>query len=350
MNVPGAALIDFAARALTQAGMDGNEAGVVAELLVEADLLGHDTHGVNLLASYVAELESGGMLGVGEPIILRDHAAIAHWDGCWLSGVSLIASAIDVAAAKARQFGLGAVSIRRAHHTACLQAYLERATRQGLMLIIASSDPQSVTVAPFGGLDAVLGPDPVAVGIPTSGAPILIDMSSSITTNGMVTRTAAEGGQLRGPWLQDHAGTPTADPQVLAALPPGSMLLTGGQDHGHKGYGMALTVEALSQGLSGYGRANAEPRWSASVFVQVIDPAAFSGLDDFTDQTDALVRLCHGARPHPDVAAVRLPGEQALARKRHALQHGIALRPGALARLNELSRHLRIPLPEPFAK
>ncbi|MFC3703886.1 Ldh family oxidoreductase [Devosia honganensis] len=350
MSFPGPSLIDFAARALTQTGTDGDAARVVAELLVEADLLGHGTHGIDLLASYVAELERGTMLGTGEPDILRDHGAIAHWDGRWLSGVRLIAQAIDTALEKASRYGLGAVSIRRAHHTACLQAYLERATQRGMMVIIASSDPRSATVAPFGGLDPVLGPDPLALGIPTHGDPILIDMSSSITTNGMVARIAATGGLLPGPWLQDNAGRPSADPKVLSASPPGSMLLAGGQDHGHKGFGMALAVEALSQGLSGHGRANAEPRWSASVFVQVIDPAAFSGLDDFADQAEALVRLCHGARPHPDFTAVRLPGERALARKRHALQHGIVLHAYTLTKLTELSRRLGLSLPQPLAR
>jgi LDH2 family malate/lactate/ureidoglycolate dehydrogenase len=323
-----------------------SRAQVVAELLVEADLMGHDTHGLALLTAYVGELERGTMLGKGEPEVLRDRGAVAHWDGRWLSGVSLVASAIDNAAHKARLFGIGAVSIKRAHHTACLQAYLERATRQGFMVLIASSDPASATVAPFGGLDPVFGPDPIAVGIPTKDDPILIDMSSSITTNGMVARTSAEGGPLRGKWLQDHEGNLTDDPAVVSADPPGTLLLAGGHDHGQKGYGLALTVEALSQGLAGWGRKNAEKRWSASVFVQVFDPAAFAGEDEFTDQTEALVRLCHGSRPLGDLKAVRLPGEQAIARRKRALVEGLELRPNIVAQLEDLAKRIEIP----FAK
>jgi len=341
---PGA-LVEFATAALLRAGMD-SQAATVAQVLAEGDLLGHETHGLALLAGYVGELERGSMQGSGGPDVLRDQGAVAHWDGRWLSGTSLVTAAIETAAEKARALGIGAVSIQRAHHTACLQAYLERPARQGLMVLIASSDPASATVAAFGGLDPVLGPDPIAVGIPTSGDPILIDMSSSITTNGMVARTRSEGARLKGTWLQDSEGNLTDDPAVIGSEPPGTLLLAGGHDHGHKGYGLALTVEALSQGLSGYGRANREQRWSASVFVQVLDPAVFSGIDSYTDQTDHLVRLCRGSRAR--AKAVRLPGEQALKNKRDALTYGLLMRPDILTQLEALSRRTGVPLPEPL--
>ena len=339
------ALVAFAEAALAKAGMDA-KARLVAEILVQADLMGHDTHGVALLPGYIGELQRGTMLGYGEPEVLRDHGAVAHWDGRWLSGISIVAAAIDTAAAKARLYGIGAVSIKHAHHTACLQAYLERATSNGLMVIIASSDPATSTVAPFCGLDAVFGPDPIAVGIPTKGDPILIDMSSSITTNGMVARTVREGGRLGGQWLQDSQGNLTDDPQVLTTQPPGTLLLAGGHDHGQKGYGLALTVEALSHGLSGGGRKTASPRWTASVFVQVLDPAAFAGSDQFVEETEHLVWLCHQSRVAPglDLASVRVPGEQAQARRRMALQNGVELREGTMVELAALSERLGVPL------
>lgn len=336
MIISAPALCAFAEQALSYAGMEADAARVVAEVLVEADLMGHDTHGVALLPGYVEELSGGTMRRTGQAEILRDHGAVALWDGHWLSGVLLVTKAIDKAMEKAKALGLGAVSIRRAHHTACLQAYLERGTREGFMIMIASSDPNSATVAPFGGLDRILGPDPIAVGIPTSGDAILIDMSSSITTNGMVARSAKQGAPLNGKWLQDSDGNLSDDPNVMSATRPGSMLLTGGHDHGQKGYGLALTVEALSQGLSGYGRHNADRRWSASVYIQAIDPAAFGGSDAYTDFTDRIVDLCRGSRPINDLKAVRLPGEMALARKRAALRHGITLRADVVETLHQL--------------
>jgi len=344
MTFAAADLVAFAAAALARAGMDA-QAGTVAEILVEADLLGHDTHGLALLPSYVDALLAGTMQGVGQAEVLRDHAAVAHWDGRWLSGVSLVAAAIEVAADKAERLGIGAVSIRHAHHTACLQAYLERATSRGLMAIIASSDPNSSSVAPFGGLDPVLGSDPMAVGIPTRADPVLIDMSSSITTNGMVARARAEGTMLKGQGRQAHAGNPSDDPGVVTGKPSGALLLAGGLDHGHKGFGLALTVEALSQGLSGYGRQNAEKRWSASVFVQVLDPKCFAGADRYADQVEHLIDLCHASRPRVDKVAVRLPGERALALKRAALAEGLSLRSRMLKQLQAMAEVLSIDFP-----
>ena len=142
------------------------------------------------------------------------------------------------------------------------------------MAIVASSDPSDATMAPFGGVAAVFTPDPIAFGIPTDGDPILVDISASITTNGMTGRLRREGRRYPGLWAQDAQGRPTDDPAVLSATPPGSLLPTGGTDHGHKGYGLALAVEALTQGLAGHGRAEKPTTWAANVFVQVIDPAA----------------------------------------------------------------------------
>lgn len=345
VRLPPDVLVRFAGDMLAQAGMEPSQSQVVAEILVEADLMGHDTHGLNLLPAYVTELERGTMTGRGDPEILRDRGAISQWDGKWLSGVSLTARAVEVAASKAEQFGIAAVSVRRAHHTACLQAYLQRATDRGLMVIIASSDPASATVAPFGGLDPVLGPNPIAIGIPTRSDPILIDISSSITTNGLAARATAEGRELGGKWLQDAYGSATADPTVLKTDPPGTLLLAGGQDHGQKGYGLALMVEALTHGLSGHGRHAGIKQWSASVFVQVIAPEAFGGADHFSAEADYLIERCHASRPYPGLAAVRLPGEKALARKRAGSIHGVELYPGILGRLRDLAARLDVCVP-----
>src|SRR5262249_61579902 len=93
----------------------------------------------------------------------------------------------------------------------------------------------------------------------------------------MTARLRKEGTRFPGPWALDAAGRPTDDPEALFTDPPGTLLPTGGADHGHKGYALALLVEALTQGLGGHGRADRPTGWGASVFVQVLDPAAFGG-------------------------------------------------------------------------
>ena len=181
-------LIAFARDLFAAAGCDDDKPQVIAELLVEADLMGHRTHGLQLCAPYLGEIESGAMKAKGDPTIVADRGPAVTWDGATLPGVWLTARAIDLAMERAKKHGLCAVAIRRSHHIACLAAFLTRATDHRLMVTIASSDPSDASVAPFGGLKAVFTPDPIAVGIPTDGDPILIDMSASITTNGLTNR------------------------------------------------------------------------------------------------------------------------------------------------------------------
>lgn len=321
-------LIGYATSLFAAAGCDGDKPATVAAGLVEADLLGHTTHGLQLAPLYLGELESGGMAAAGEPDVVSDRGAAVTWDGKRLPGVWLAARAIDLAAGRAPAFGVVTVVIRRSHHIGCLAALLQRATDRGLVITVASSDPAVATVAPHGGRKAVLTPDPVAVGIPTGGDPILIDVSASITTNGMAGRLRKEGRRFPGPWALDASGRPTDDPAVLFADPPGTLLPVGGADYGHKGYGLALAVEALTQGLGGFGRADSPGRWGASVFIQVIDPGAFGGAVEFRRQTDWLGSACRATPPVPGVEAVRLPGQRGLERKRRALVEGVALYPG----------------------
>jgi LDH2 family malate/lactate/ureidoglycolate dehydrogenase len=342
-------LVAYAAALFAAAGCDGDKPASIAEGLVEADLLGHTTHGLQLAPAYLRELESGAMTPRGEPEVVADRGAAVTWDGRRLPGVWLATRAVDLAADRAAAHGLAAVAVRRSHHIGCLAAFLRRATDRGLMVVIASSDPAVAGVAPFGGRKAVLTPDPIAVGIPTDGDPILIDISASITTNGLSDRLRREGKRFPGPWALDAAGRPTDDPAVLFADPSGTLLPAGGTDHGHKGYGLALLVEALTQGLGGFGRAEAPAGWGASVFVQVIDPAAFAGLDAFRRETGWTAAACRACPPAPGVDAVRLPGQRGLERKRKALAEGIALYPGIMAALAPHAQRLGVTPPAPLA-
>lgn len=341
-------LVDFASALFAAAGTPAERARVIGELLVEADLMGHTTHGLALAGAYLGDIEKGQMEVQGEPLVVRDKGACLTWDGRRLSGVWLTASAVDEAVARSERFGIGSVVVRNGHHIACLATFLTRATAKGRMVIVTSSDPSVASVAPFGGTKAVFTPDPIAIGIPTDGDPILIDTSASITTNGMSARLAKEGKRFAHPWLLDAQGNPTDDPAVLFADPEGTILPTGGADHGHKGYGLALMIESLTQGLGGFGRAEAPTGWGASVFVQAFDPEAFGGAGAFTRQTGHIAELCRRSPPRPGFEPVRLPGEAALARRRRALAEGVALYPSILPGLEPWARKLGAGLPRPL--
>jgi len=327
------ALIDFAAALFAGVGAESDKASTVAELLVEADLMGHTTHGLQLCAPYLKSLDSGTMRGEGTPEVVADSPAAVVWDGNYLPGVWLAASAVDLGVARARETGLAAVSIRRSHHIGCLAVFLERATRVGCAAMVTCSDPSVASVAPYGGLDPVFTPDPLALGIPTGEDPILIDISASISTNGLAARLHASGERFPHPWAMDNAGVATNDPGVLLTDPPGTLLPAGGLDHGHKGYALALMVESLSQGLGGYGRADSPDTWGASVYVQVWDPEKFTGAAAFNRQTAWLAETARGSRPAHAGKSVRLPGQRALALKREALADGVPLHEGIMESL-----------------
>jgi LDH2 family malate/lactate/ureidoglycolate dehydrogenase len=341
-------LIEYAAALFAAAGCDGDKPHVIAAGLVEADLLGHTTHGLQLAPTYLNELNSAGMTPRGEPDVVADRGAAATWDGKRLPGVWLAAKATELACERAQKFGVATVVIRKSHHIGCLAAFLQRATDRGLMITIASSDPAVATVAPFGGRTPVVTPNPIAYGIPTTGDPILIDVSASITTNGMAGRLRREGKRFPGRWALTAEGEPTDDPNALFTTPPGTLLPVGGAEYGHKGYGLALMVEALTQGLSGYGRADAPTRFGASVFVQVTDPAAFGGVEAFTRETGWLAAACRASAPVPGGDAVRLPGERGLAHKRRALAEGLELYAGVMEGLVPHAERLGVKVPQPL--
>ena len=342
------ALLDFANGLLLAAGLPGDKANSVAEILVEGDLMGHTTHGLALLAPYLREIENGTMTRDGGPAVIADAPAAVTWDGRRLPGPWLVLQAMDLAADRAAKCGTGTVVIRRSHHIACLAVYLKRATDQGLVMLLTCSDPNSASVAPFGGLDAVFTPNPIAAGFPAGGeAPVLIDISTSATTNGLTNRLHQEGGKLPAPWVIDGHGKPTDDPAALFDEPKGTILPLGGMDSGHKGYGFSLLVEALTGGLAGHGRADEREGWGATVFVQIIDPRAFGGIDAFNRQMGAVTRQCHASRPAQPGRAVRTPGERGLELAQQQRECGLELYPSVMPALQPWAQKLGVAIPKP---
>jgi LDH2 family malate/lactate/ureidoglycolate dehydrogenase len=333
----------FAAELFAAVGMEAEKATVMAEVLVEADLLGHSTHGLALVPRYMDEIGSGAMAISGTPRLIADRGACVSWDGQRLPGPWLGAQALDLAMQRVGTYGTVMVAIGNSHHVGCLAAYLPRVTEHGYVALLASSGPGVATVAPFGGARAVLSPAPIAAGFPTRGDPILIDVSASITTNNMAATLAREGRRYPHRWLLDAAGEPTDDPAVLRQ--GGSILPAGGLDHGQKGYGWGLIAEALSQGLSGFGRADAPRGMLNTLTVQVIDPAAFAGADAFVRQTSAIAEMCRSSPPRSGQPAVRLPGESAMRRKRAAARDGVALNASIVASLQHCAERLKLSPP-----
>lgn len=339
------AMRDLAHTVFAAAGLAPQMIQSVVRSLIAADMMGHTTHGLAIAPWYLEEARSGAMALQGAPQVLSDRGACVAWNGNRLPGAWLIDQAINLALERITAHGVVTCTIANGYHTGALATYLPRLTEQGLMVVLACSGPAASGVAPFGGTRGLFTPNPLAAGMPSGGDPVLLDISCSITTIKRSTQVAQKGGRLPGPWVMDHQGHATDDPAVLMRG-EGSLLPVGGLDHGHKGYAMALLVESLTQGLSGYGRRDGPTGTVMNTFLQVLDPAAFGGRSAFTDETDWLINACHSNPPRPGVDRVRVPGDQAMARQRAALADGVMLDQSVLDALAPYARACGLSLPE----
>jgi len=286
------------------------------------------------------------MRATGEPEVVRDTGATVVWDGDYLPGLWLVDRALALALPRAAELGVVSVAIRKSHHIGCLAALVKQAADKGYVALIANSDPSGRRVAPYGGTEALFTPNPFALGYPGADHPVLIDISASITTTSMTRQKLAAGEQFEHPWLLDAQGVPTRDPAVLEHRePPGSLQLIGGPEYGHKGFGLALMIEALSQGLSGYGRHDAPKRWGGNVFLQVLDPDLFAGRAEFERQMDHLSDRCRANKPVRADRSVRMPGDQAARNIADAQANGIAYDEATWQALGGWAERLKVSVP-----
>lgn len=317
-------LVRSVASLLATSGMDADKADVVADVMAEADSIGHTTHGVGLVGSYLDALRSGELNGRGEHTVIADRGSCVTWDGNKLAGPWLVRQALDLACDRVADHGVVTVSIRRSHHTGALAAYMKRVTDRGFIGQINCSTASAARMAPFGGTVPVLTPNPLAVAFPTDADAVVIDVSSSITTTTMTRQLAAAGKRYPDKWALTASGEPTDDPQDVVSR-GGTLMPIGGAQKGYKGFGLALMVDILSQGLAGSGRADKQDPMTLSVFIQVIDPAAFSGTDAFLRQSTHTANLCRTNPPAPGVGKVRVPGDSAAASRRKAHELGVEI-------------------------
>jgi len=333
----------FAASLFAAAGLAPDKAASVARLLVLTDAMGRGTHGLAQGPAYLDALANGGMNKDGEPEIVRDTGPTIVWDGRYLPGLWLMERALEAAFARIAEHGVVTFAMRRSHHIGCLAALAKYATDRGCYVMLASSGPHTKFVAPFGGRQGLFSPDPFAIGFPAGASPVLFDACASLTTVSMTRAKVAAGEPFEHAWLLDSEGRPTRDPAVMEGSGPrGSLMLLGGAEAGHKGFGLALMVEALTQGLSGFGRLDAPTRWGASVFMQVIDPGAFAGRDAFAAQTGFFADQCRSSVPIDPAAPVRLPGDQAARNIAGAMERGISLPAATAAQLGQWAARLGV--------
>ncbi len=341
------ALEQFAKSLFTAAGMDEDKADSLARLMVLTDMMGHRTHGLAQLPAYLDQVEKGLMRKSGTYEVIKDKGSTAVWDGDYLPGHWLMEQALKESFKRIDQYGVVSIALRRCHHIGCLAAIVKQAADRGLIALLFNSDPVGKFVAPYGGTEPLFTPDPFAIAYPTAKSPVIVDTSASITTVAMTRQHYAAGTQFAHPWLLDNQGRPTTDPSVMEHTEPrGSIQLVGGVEYGHKGFGLVLMNEALSQGLSGHGRKDNVNRWGGNVFLQVIDPEWFAGLDEFVANTEYFAEQCRSNRPIDPAKPVRLPGDQAAKSIEQAGQRGVEYPQPVWNALTQWAEKLKVVLPK----
>lgn len=346
-------LIGCTRQLFERAGLDSPIAAAVAEILVEADLLGYDTHGLQFVPAYLADLEAGRTTRSGAPEILNDGGSGLLLDARLLPGQWVVLRALDMARARIGEHPVVTVVMRGCQNISCLATYVKRAADGGLLALLTTSTPGNAVVAPHGGREPRLSTNPIAIGIPTDGAPILIDTSASATTNRRIERARRAGQRLPQAWLVDNKGRPSIDPEAIFTAPPGAILPAGGLDMGHKGFALALFVEALTSALAGCGRAALAdgkdgPVRGSNVFLQLIDPAAFGGIEAFRRETGFLGEICRQTLPLADGPAVRVPGDRAQDALSEQRRNGVALHPEIMQRMRPCLDKYGISPPPPL--
>lgn len=344
MIITADALRDFAREIIAAAGSLPAEAQEVASHLVEANLKGHDSHGVGMISAYVKNVRAGHLHPNRHATIVSETGSIAIFDGNMGYGQVTAREATEWAIAKAKATGLAAFTLRNTHHVARVGAYGEQAAASGLIsiqfvnVLIAPG-----RVAPFGGIAGRFGTDPVCITFPGTDKvpPVVLDFATSRVAAGKLRVAMNEGKKLPPGVLLDEQGHEATDPSVFYRA-NGSMLPFGE----HKGSGLALACELLAGVLAGGGAMQADiPNRGIKngMFAIVLDPARFGDMAWMRQEMETLIGWVKSSPPRPGVERVMVAGEPERRSREKRLETGIPVDANTWKELREAAELLGIP-------
>jgi uncharacterized oxidoreductase len=343
-----AALTSLSQALFEAAGVPGADAALVARSLVDANLCGHDSHGVMRVPQYVDSIRKG-INKVGVPLtVLSETPAVVTTDAHWGLGQVQAYRLLDKLLPKARALGIAAGTLKHCGHTGRLGEYAEFVARERMALFASvNSHGSGRRVAPPGGTEGRISTNPICMGAPTSGAPVVVDFGTSAAAEGKIRAQFQKKQPAPEGWLIDHTGAPTTDPSVLYTEPRGNILPFGGAQ-AYKGFGLGLMLDLLCGGLSGGPCSNpAFPlagQGNTAVFV-LFNPALFSGVEHFLKETDGLSAYVRSCPTATGVTAITLPGDPERLSKEKRSREGIPVPDGTWELITRTANELGVPLP-----
>jgi len=335
-------LKDSVIEVLKGLGASEDEAPLVAESLVRAEMRGTDTHGLPYLKLLVERIEARMVSVPTRVAVLKDEGATALLDGG--NGIGQVAGwkAMEISLRKAREFGIGSTLIRNTNNLGFFAFYTMHAAAQGFAGIAMGN--ANAAISPWGGAEAFFGTNPISIAVPGSPEPIALDMSSSLVARGKIRRAQRLGEKIPLGWALDESGAPTEDPG--AAL-KGTLLPIGGP----KGYGLAFMVDVLAGMLSGSAFGQDVKSFhqlmgptGVGALTLAIDIERFMPLDQFRYSMKGYVDSIRASRKAKGTARIYLPGEIEAEKERASRERGIDLSPASVESVNHLLEKLKSPM------
>ncbi len=348
LRFPHQIMRSFARNIFLAAGSQPTEAGVVADHLVDASLMGHDSHGIIRISKYVDWVGAGQVLPNRHAEIVKDRGALLVVDGGFGYGQVIGKEAMDLAADRAHRHGMASLAIRNSGHLGRIGAWPEQLAERGLASVhFVNTSGFGILVAPHGGSDRRLSANPIAAGVPLAGsAPLVLDIATSLVAEGKIQVARNKGETLAEGLVLDGQGQPTTDPEAFYASPPGSILPFGG----HKGSGLSFFCEVLAGSLSGGFASNPQSptagRLVNNMLSLVFDPDAFGSAAAFAEDVKRLAAWTKESPPIEPGGKVLLPGEIEIAQRREREIVGLPIDEATWRKLSASAASLGVQSPK----
>ncbi|MEW4490775.1 Ldh family oxidoreductase [Thalassoglobus sp. JC818] len=338
-------LFDVANTLLSGAGVPAEDAKIVAQELSDANIVGHDSHGIMRLMQYVDFIRDGHVKIGGEFEIVRNAPAFAVVDGNFNFGQVTARKGLALGIEKARSAGTATIMMRNCNHVGRLGAYTQDAANRGFAAIMAVNAPGPGGVAPFGGMERRLGTNPISMSGPSINGPLVLDMTTSATAEGKLRVAKQSGKTVPDGMIIDGYGKPSCDPNAYYDKPFGSILPLGGPGLGHKGYGLSVMVDVFCGMLSGSGVCRTDlPRGANGVWLHLMDVEQFLPRDEYDEWMSKYVSHLKDCPRLPGVDEILLPGELEERVKQQRSANGVEIPPETWRQISELAASLNVSL------
>ena len=335
-------LKQIGAALLQAAGASPSEAAAVAAGCVNANLAGHDSHGIIMVPNYIERIKVGHITPGSPWTIVQESPTTTVIDGHWGFGYVVTERTMRLTIDKARKSNVAAATVFRQSHIGRIGAYPLMAAEVGMIgLITADSGRSQKAVAPFGGREARLGTNPISIAVPSDlDGPLYLDMATSAVAVGKVSLAAARGEKIPLGWIVDKDGKQSTDPNSFR---PGGALLPLGGTEGYKGSGLAVMVEILCGLLTGLGF-GVEPtgRHNDGCFLAVFNVEAFRPLAQFKREVAEFARYLKDTPRSEGSPGVFYPGEMEFRRERERAASGIDVEDATWNKLCALAAEYKV--------